>query len=98
MFVVTVETTGLGIFAPELVEMRVVLLSEKAEQVGAAGMASGAELDRERGVLRVKPGTSAQVGMMLANDEASAVTVVVLDPSTGALLAQSAALPMRLMR
>lgn len=98
VFVVTVETTGLGIFAPELVELRVVLLSEKAEQVGAAGMASGAELHRERGVLRVKPGTSAQVGMMLANDEASAVTVVVLDPSTGALLAQSAALPMRLMR
>ena len=61
-------------------------------------MASGAELHRERCVLRVKPGTSAQVGMMLANDEVSAVTVVVLDPSTGALLAQSAALPMRLMR
>jgi hypothetical protein len=98
VFIVTVETTGLGIFAPEVVELRVVLLSEKAEQVGAAGMASGAELDRERGVLRVKPGGSAQVGMMMANDEASSVRVVVLDPSTGAQLAQSAALPMRLMR
>lgn len=36
VFIVTVETTALGIFAPELVELCVVLLSEKAEQVGAA--------------------------------------------------------------
>jgi hypothetical protein len=98
MFVVNVELTELGMFAPEAVEVRVVLLSEKAEQVGEAGMASGAELDRERGVLRVKPGATAHVGMMLANDEAVSVRVVVLEPSTGAVLAQSAALPMKLLR
>ncbi len=98
MFVVNVEVSVLGMFAPEAVEVRVVLLSEKAEQAGEAGMASGGELDRERGVLRVKPGTTAHVGMMLANDEAASVRVVVLEPATGAVLAQSAALPLKLLR
>jgi hypothetical protein len=97
VFVVNVETTAPGMFGPEAVELRVVLLSD-AEQVGEAGMASGAELDRERGILRVKPGTLAHVGMTLANDKTGSVKVVVLDPVTGAVLAQSAALPLNLMR
>ncbi len=97
VFVVNVETTAPGMFGPEAVELRIVLLSD-AEQVGEAGMASGAELDRERGILRVKPGTLAHVGMTLANDKAGSVKVVVLDPVTGAVLAQSVALPLNLMR
>jgi hypothetical protein len=103
MFVVNVEVADLGMLAPEAVEVRVVLLSKNPdeqvrEQVGEVGMASGAELDRERGVLRVKPGATAHVGMMLANDEATSIWVVVLEPSTGAVLVKSAALPMKLMR
>lgn len=98
MFVVDVDTKDLGMFGPVAVEVRVVLLSEKAQQVGEAGMASGAELDRERGVLRVKPGTIAHVGMMLTNEEAESVKVVVLESSTGAVLAESAALPIKLLR
>lgn len=98
VFVVNVEVTGLGMFAPEAVELRVVLLSEKAEQVGEAAMASGAEFVRDRGVLRLKPAATAQVGLMLATEEAVTVRVVVLEPSTGAVLAQSAALPMKLSR
>jgi hypothetical protein len=46
----------------------------------------------------VAPVHSAHVGMMLVNDEAVSVRIVVLEPSTGAVLAQSAALPMNLMR
>lgn len=97
MFVVNVETTLSAMFGPEHVEMRVVLMSEQ-EQVGMVGMASGVEFDRDRGILRAKPGTTAHVGLSLVNDNATSVKVVVLDPATGAVLASSLTIPNNLMR
>lgn len=97
VFVVEVEVKAPPLFAPEAVELRVVVLSEQ-QQVGAAGMVSGGELDRERGVLRVRPGAKAHVGLTLGGEDAASVKVVVLDPASGAVLASSPALPTSLLR
>ena len=97
MFVVTVKVTGIGLFPAEEVALRVVLLAAQ-QQVGHAGMASGGEFDRERGVVRVKPDGSVQLGMTLVRDDVAAVQVAVLDPDSGAVLATSLSLPIDLMR
>ena len=75
--------------------MRVVLLSG-AEQVGQAGMAVGAELDREAGVVTLEPGIEASVGMMLLRDDCESVRLVVQDPATDAVLGESGEIPVRL--
>ena len=50
--------------------MRVILLSG-SEQVGQAGMAVGADLDRASGVIQAKPGTKADVVLVLTRDDCS---------------------------
>jgi hypothetical protein len=59
-------------------------------------MAVGAAFDRATGILRVKPGSEASVGLMLTRDDCETVRIVVLDPSTDAVLDQSADLPVKL--
>jgi hypothetical protein len=83
------------LFAAAEVPLRVVLLAD-GEQVGQAGMAIGARLDRETGLLHVTPNTEASVGLMLIRDDCASIRVVVVDPLTDAVLAQSAALPVSL--
>jgi hypothetical protein len=83
------------LFAAAEVALRVVLLAD-GEQVGQAGMAIGARLERDTGLLHVAPNTEASVGLMLLRDDCSSVRVVVVDPLTDAVLAQSAALPVSL--
>lgn len=97
VFIVTVEATSSELFRNDALPVRVVLLSEH-EQVGHAGMASGAELDRDRGVLHVKHAAPAHVGMNLQRDTIDALRVVVLDPDSGAALATSASIPVSLLR
>lgn len=97
VFIVVIEITSPHLFGPEQVDLQVVLLSE-ATQVGQVGMASGADLDRERGVLRAKPGAVVHVGMTLTDDQVPSVKIVVMDPVTGAVLAQSPSIPTNLMR
>ena len=77
------------------VSVRVILLSGN-EQVGATGMAVGAAFDRTTGILQVKPGSEASVGLMLTRDDCETVRIVVLYPSTDAVLDQSADLPVKL--
>jgi hypothetical protein len=84
-----------GLFASTEMPLRLVLLSD-GEQVGQAGMAIGARLDRETGLLHVKPNTEARVGLMLLRDDCASIRVVVVEPLTDAVLAQSAALPVSL--
>jgi hypothetical protein len=84
-----------GLFAGAEVPLRVVLLAD-GEQVGQAGMAIGARLDRETGLLHVTPNSEARVGLMLLRDDCASTRVVVVDPFTDAVLAQSAALPVSL--
>ena len=83
------------LFEAAAVPLRVVLLAD-GEQVGQAGMAIGARLDRDTGLLHVTRNTEASVGLMLLRDDCTSVRVVVVDPLTDAELAQSAALPVSL--
>lgn len=83
------------LFQTEPVPLRVVLVSG-GEEVGQAGMALNAELDRVTGILRVEPGNDASVGLMLTRDDCKTVRVLVQDPATDAVLAQSEELPVKL--
>ncbi len=86
--------------APDLfgaeVSLRVFLIGANGEQVGQAGMAVGADLDRMTGILRVKPGAEANVGIMLTRDDCATVRIVVLDAATDAVLDQSDDIPVKL--
>ena len=83
------------LFTTEPVALRVVLLAGN-EQVGQAGMAIGAELDRATGVLKVAPRAEANVGLMLTRDDCASIRVVVQDPDTDAVLDQSDEIPVKL--
>lgn len=95
-FQVGIEVTAKDLFSREPLPLRVVLLSGQ-EQVGHAGMAD-VDFDRQSGVVRVKPGSRALLVMRLTREDVETLKVVVLDPDSAAVLAQSAALPIRLMR
>jgi hypothetical protein len=77
------------------VAMRVVLVSG-GEEVGQAGMVMGGDFDRSKGVLRVKPGTTASVGLMLTRDDCEKVRIVIQDPVTDAVLEHSEDIPVKL--
>ena len=83
------------LFQTEPVALRVVLVSG-GEEVGQTGMTLNAEFDRATGILRVEPGTEANVGLMLTRDDCKTVRVVVQDPVTDAVLDQSEELPVKL--
>jgi hypothetical protein len=85
----------LAVLTTEPMALRVVLLSG-SEQVGQAGMVVGADLDRETGIVTVQPGTEASVGVMLTRDDCETVRLVVLDPTTDAVLGQSSEIPVML--
>jgi hypothetical protein len=86
---------SVAVLAEEPMPVRIVLLSG-AEQVGEAGMAVGAELDRDTGVVTLQPGEEASVGVMLIRDDCPSVRLVVQDPVTDAVLGQSGEIPVRL--
>jgi hypothetical protein len=90
-----VEAGQHELFPSDPVSVRVVLVS-RGEEVGQAGMAMGADFDRSKGVLRVKPGTTASVGLMLTRDDCEKVRIVILDPVTDAVLEQSEEIPVKL--
>jgi hypothetical protein len=83
------------LFTTDSVALRVVLVSG-GEQVGQTGMAIGADFDRTSGVLNVKPGAEASVGLMLTRDDCATVRIVVQDPATDAVLDQSDEMPVKL--
>jgi len=89
------EQTRLDSQVDATIGLRIILLAG-GEQVGQAGMAVGAEFDRASGILRVKPGAEASVGLMLTRDDCASVRVVIQDPGTDAVLDQSEELPVRL--
>ena len=83
------------LFQQEPVILRLILLSG-GEQVGQTGMAIDADFDRTTGCVAVKPGTTASIGLMLIRDDCETVQIVVQDPKTDAVLAQSADIPINL--
>ena len=86
---------SLAVLSEEPLPVRVVLLSG-AEQVGEAGMAVGAEFDRDAGVVVLEPGAEASVGVMLLREDCTSVRLVVQDPATDAVLGSSGEIPVRL--
>jgi hypothetical protein len=51
---------------------------------------------RKDALLHVTPNTEASVGLMLLRDDCTSLRVVVVDPLTDAVVAQSAVLPVSL--
>ncbi|MEO7591831.1 MAG: PglZ domain-containing protein, partial [Byssovorax sp.] len=64
-------------------------LVTKDKQVGAAGMATEAELDRTTGCVKLVPGKVATVAFLLSDDQVSTLRVIVQDPTTDAELYRS---------
>ncbi|MFP4029737.1 MAG: PglZ domain-containing protein [Candidatus Brocadiia bacterium] len=87
---------GTNLFAGESVSLRVILASD-GEQVGEAGMAINAEYDRSTGCVEVEPGMQqATVTLMLTREECDDLRVMILDPDSDAVLAQSDEIPVEL--
>ncbi len=84
-----------GLLVTEPVPVRVVLDSN-GDQVGEAGMAVGGELDLATRVVRVPRGAEVSVGLMLTRDDCQSARILVLDPATDAVLAQSDDIPVQL--
>jgi PglZ domain len=93
-FGVTVQVLG-GLLDAGPVQLRVVLIHE-GEVVGNVGMAVGGDLDRTTGILSLAAGDKASVGLMLTRDDCKTLRVVVLDPTSDAVLAQSDDIPVKL--
>jgi hypothetical protein len=92
-----IEQMTLGASADETVTVRILLVSNQT-QVGQAGMAlgAGAKLDRASGLLSIAANGEATVGLLLTTDEISSLRVVVLDPTSDAVLAESDEIPVKL--
>jgi hypothetical protein len=86
---------SLSVLREESLPVRIVLLAG-AEQVGEAGMAVDAEFDREAGVVSLRTGIEASVGVMLLRDDCPSVRLVAQDPGTDAVLSESSEIPVRL--
>jgi len=84
-----------GLFSSEAVAVRVSLVSG-TQQLGTPGMAMDAELDSTTGVVRLMPGTPARVGFLLRRQDVPFVQIVLQDPATDALIAQSDEIPVNL--
>lgn len=73
------------------------LLMSAGKQVGAAGMAIDAELDRATGCVKLQPGKPITVAFLLSDESAVSLRVVVQDPATDADLYRSPTdIPVRL--
>ncbi|HSZ04633.1 MAG TPA: PglZ domain-containing protein [Solirubrobacteraceae bacterium] len=83
------------VLTTEPISLRVVLIAGD-QQVGQAGMAVGADLDSSSGVLTIATGAEASLGIMLTVDDCETVRLVVQDPATDAVLAQSDLIPIKL--
>jgi hypothetical protein len=84
IFSVTLKLGGqnLSLFASGMV-VRPLLMSS-GKQVGAVGMAIGAELDRATGCVTLLPDKPITVGFLLSDDSVASLRVVVQDPATDA--------------
>lgn len=87
------RTFGFSLFYDDMYSTEPIVvrpaLMAAGQQVGAAGMAVDAELDRESGCVTLAPRTKASVGMLLSREDCEKVRLVILDPTTDAVLAQS---------
>ena len=67
---------------------RIVIVGD-GQEVGRAGMAPDAEFDRATATVLLLPLKEVNIGMMLTKDTSKKVRIIVQDPATDAVLAQS---------
>jgi hypothetical protein len=73
------------------------LLMFSGRQVGAVGMAVGAEFDRSTGCVKLQPGKPTSIAFLLSDEGATSIRVVVQDPMSDAELYRSPTdIPVRL--
>ena len=73
------------------------LLMFSGRQVGAVGMAVGAEFDRSTGCVKLQPGKPTSIAFLLSDEGATSIRVVVQDPMSDAELYRSPTdIPIRL--
>ncbi|MFP4474001.1 MAG: PglZ domain-containing protein [Desulfatibacillaceae bacterium] len=84
-----------GIFGQIPYKARPLLLC-KGAVVGRAGMAFEADFDEKSQDVTIQPPKTAVVGMILENEDCHKVRVVILDPATDRVLAQSDDIPVEL--
>jgi hypothetical protein len=70
------------------ISARVVLICD-GEEVGRAGMAPEAEFNRGTSTVQLPPRKPISIGMVLTKETSKTVCIVVQDPTTDAVLAQS---------
>jgi PglZ domain len=75
-------------FPIEPVPARIVLIGD-GQEVGRAGMAPGAEFDRATATVQLPASKEVSIGMMLTRETSKKVRIVVQDPATDVVLAQS---------
>jgi hypothetical protein len=96
IFTVTMEFAGEHLsLLPGSRDLR-PLLVVGGQQVGNAGMAIGAELDRTSGCVKLETGNIATVAMVLTRDDVPSVELLVQDPATDRDLYRSPEIPVRL--
>ncbi len=83
-----IELVLAGLFDVEPFAVRPLLLS-KGAVVGKAGMAVDAEFDEEKGDVLLQPQRKAGVAMILEKDDVETCKIVVQDPATDRVMAQS---------
>ncbi|MCG8407732.1 MAG: PglZ domain-containing protein [Phycisphaerales bacterium] len=91
---VTITAAG-DLFGDELIAVRPVML-HGGVQVGEAGMVLDAEFDQRTRCVELRPNTPASVAMILQSEDCDKVRIVVLDPKTDKVLAQSDEIPVKL--
>jgi hypothetical protein len=77
------------------ISLRLSLIAQ-GQHVGHVGMAMDADFDRTTGVVTLKPGVEASVGMMLTKDYCKEVKIIIQDPETDQVWVQSSSLPVQL--
>jgi hypothetical protein len=64
--------------------------------VGHVAIVLDGELDKEKHHVKLTPGKSCSVGLQLLREDIESLQIVVLDPATDRVLAQSKNLPVKL--
>jgi len=88
-------TAEKGLFAGESMVVRPALLNQ-GRHVGHAGMVLDAQLDSLTHCVTLQPGKSCTIGMELLREDVDSVEIVILDPKSDRVLAQSKKIPVKL--
>lgn len=89
--VFTLGDENLSLFSRSLLVKPALL--HNGRQVGAAGMALGADLDRATGHVKLEAGKPATIGFLLNDDTVRTLRVVLIDAATDAEIYKSAEIP-----